>query len=182
MSQQQPKFVPTVVKSAFTNQTMLFTADEAVEYQKLTKIFIDHYRPVGFEEELLVQSIIDLEFRSQRITSLEMGLHAVARLALAEDVPAHLIPAHTYLKYQKEFKELSSQESRLRRYFEKDLKRLTTLPAARMQVELMRRRAEEARAKQQQQQQQQQQPQPQAQPAPAPSSPAIDPSFKKSAA
>jgi len=180
MSQEQPKFVPTAVKSAFTNQTMLFTPDEAVEYQKLTKTFIDHYRPVGFEEELLVQSIIDLEWRTLRITSLEMGLHAVARLALADDVPAHLIPAHTYLKYQKEFKDLSNQENRLRRYFDKDLKRLTTLQAARMQVEMIRRKNAEARAKQQQQQQ----PQPESKTASVNPLTMQDiyPPFKKSAA
>ncbi len=135
------------VKTAFTGQTMIFTSDEAAEYERLSKIRVDHYKPVSFDEELLVQSIIDVEWRIRRIASLEQGIYALGARELAESTPAYLLPAAVYLKYQHQFKDLSTQESRLHRYLDADLKKLEALQRARFESEMLRRKMEEARAK-----------------------------------
>jgi hypothetical protein len=85
---------------------------------------------------------------------------------LADTMPGYLLPAAAYLKYQKEIKDLSLQEHRLRRYLDVDMKKLQALQTARKEAEMLRRKMEEARAKQQQQQA----PQPQAAAASAPAS------------
>ena len=147
------KVVLKPVKTAFTGQIMLLTPDDAIEYEKLTKIFVEYHKPFNYEEELLVQSIIDNEWRVRQISATEQGLLAIGRVELADTMPGYLLPAAAYLKYQKEIKDLSLQEHRLRRYLDVDMKKLQALQTARLEAEMLRRKMEEARAKQQQQQQ-----------------------------
>jgi hypothetical protein len=155
------------VKTAFTGQIMLLTPEDAVEYEKLSNMFVEYHKPAEYEEELLVQSIIDLEWRCRQIAATEQGLLALGRIELADTTPGHLLPAAAYLKYKREIKDLSLQEHRLHRYREADLKKLQALQAFRKEAEMLRRKMEEARVKQQQQQQP---PQPQAAAASAPAS------------
>ena len=129
------------------------------------KIFVEYHKPADYEEELLVQSIIDLEWRCRQIAATEQGLLAIGRIELADTTPGHLLPAAAYLKYKREIKDLSLQEHRLHRYREADLKKLQALQSVRKEAEMLRRKMEEARAKQQQQP-----PQPQAVAASAPAS------------
>ncbi len=160
------KVVLKPVKTAFTGQIMLLTLDDAVEYEKLSKIFVEYHKPFNYEEELLVQSIIDNEWRVRQISATEQGLLAIGRVELADTMPGYLLPAAAYLKYQKEIKDLSLQEHRLRRYLDVDMKKLQALQTARKEAEMLRRKMEEAQAKQRQQQA----PQPQAAAASAPAS------------
>ena len=161
------KVVLKPVKTAFTGQIMLLTPDDAVQYEKMTKTFIEYLKPFNYEEELLVQSIIDNEWRCSQIATTEQGLLAIGRAELADTMPGYLLPAAAYLKYQKEIKDLSLQEHRLRRYLDADRKKLQALESARLEAEMLRRKMEEAQAKQQQQQHP---PQPQAAAASAPAS------------
>jgi hypothetical protein len=103
------------VKTALTGQTVLLPTDDAAKYEELGKLLIHQYKPVGNEEERLVQCLIDAEWRLMRIPSLEMGIYAVGRQALADSVPAHLLEAEVYLKYERHLKNLSLQENRIRR-------------------------------------------------------------------
>ena len=126
------KVVLKPVKTAFTGQIMLLTVDESVEYEKLSKIFVEYHKPFNYEEELLVQSIIDNEWRVRQISATEQGLLAIGRVELADTMPGYLLPAAAYLKYQKEIKDLSLQEHRLRRYLDVDMKKLQALQSARL--------------------------------------------------
>ena len=90
--------------------------------------------PVGAIESHLVQRIADTEWRLKRITILEMGIYEMGRIDFADffasyDEPTRdqLIRAKTYLFYQKEFAKLSLQESRLRKYLERDMNELKAL-------------------------------------------------------
>ena len=91
------------------------------------------------EEETLVQSIADTEWRLLRIPTLEAGIYALGRLEFAELVPeqedpkvnAALIDAKIFLVYQKQLNNLSIQEGRLRRQREKDRAELMQLKTLR---------------------------------------------------
>jgi hypothetical protein len=137
------------VKTALTGQTILLPNDDVAAYEHLGQIFIDQYKPASDEEERLVQSLIDARWRLRRIPVLEAGIYAIGREQLAGTVPAHLLEANVYLKFERQFKNLSLQENRIRRNQEKDLKRLEEIQTARREQEAIKRKLEEARAKQQ---------------------------------
>ncbi|MBV9759992.1 MAG: hypothetical protein JO340_05465, partial [Acidobacteriaceae bacterium] len=73
-----------------------------------------------------------------RIPALEFGIFALGRLEFANEFPAeqadsrkHLIDAKIFLAYQRQLNNLSIQESRLRRHFEKDAAALRQLQESR---------------------------------------------------
>jgi hypothetical protein len=135
------------VKTALTGQTVLLPTDDAAEYQKLEQIYINHYKPVGFEEEFLVQSMINADWRLRRIPVLEAGIFAIGRRELAGSVPAEILEAQIYLKYERQLKNLDLQLNRINRNREKDLARLNQLQSARKEREaIMKRFAAKAQA------------------------------------
>jgi hypothetical protein len=95
---------------------------------------MQQYEPVGDEEQTLVQSLADTEWRLLRIPSLEAGIYALGRLEFAElfaseeeSIRTHLINAKTLLVYQRQLNNLNLQENRLRRQLEKDIATLLEL-------------------------------------------------------
>ena len=129
------------VKTALTGMTVLLPTDNVADYQQLAQNFIALHQPVGFEEELLVQSLIDTEWRLLRIPSQEAGVYALGRVELADTVPAHLLESAIYLKYERNLKNLRMHENRLRRYRENDLKSLKELQSARREQEAAQQKA-----------------------------------------
>jgi hypothetical protein len=117
------------VKSALTGQTVLLPTDDVPAYQKLAQSLIDLHRPATYEEEILVQSLTDTEWRLRRIPGLESAIYALGRIESTDPVPEHLIDVQIYLKYERHLKNLSIQEARLRRMYEKDAARLRTIQA-----------------------------------------------------
>jgi hypothetical protein len=125
------------VKSALTAPTVLIPADEIPAYRTLVQSLIDRHHPASHEEQVLVQSLADLEWRLKRIPSLEAGIYATGRRELADlhseqqdpEIRATLIEAETFMKYQREFSELSLQETRLLRMRRKHLARLRHIQA-----------------------------------------------------
>ena len=151
------------VKTALTGQTILLPTDDVASYQNLGREFVARHQPVGFEEESLVQCLIETEWRLLRIPSQESSILAVGRHLLADTVPDHLLEAEVYLKYERSLKNLHVHENRLRRYRATDLKSLQTLQTARQEREMLLKKAQQAQAKQQPSQpqpQQAEQPQP----------------------
>src|SRR5436853_7797332 len=71
------------VKTGLTGRTVLLPSDDAAAYQKNVQRFFDEYQPFGDAEYSLTQSLADTEWRLLRIPSLEMGVYALGRLALA---------------------------------------------------------------------------------------------------
>ena len=139
------------VKTALTGQTILLPTDDVAAYEHLGQVLIAQHKPATYEEELLVQSIIHAEWRLRRIPVLEAGIYAVGREQLAGAVPAHLLEAEVYLKYERQLKNLSIQENRIRRNQEKDLKHLKEIQTARREQEAIQRKLAEVKAKQTQQ-------------------------------
>ncbi len=133
----QAKSSHDAVKSALTAPTVLIPADEIHAYRTLVQSLIDRHHPASHEEQVLVQSLADLEWRLKRIPSLEAGIYATGRRELADlhseqqdtEIRAALIEAETFMKYQREFSELSLQETRLLRMRRKHLARLRHIQA-----------------------------------------------------
>jgi len=146
------KISHNAVKTALTGQTVLLHTDDVAAYERLGKMIVGLYKPATEEEELIVQSLIDAEWRLQRIPSLEEGIYAVGRNQLIETVSnIHLLEVEVYLKYERQLKNLSLQENRIRRNREKDIARLKEIQRARLELELTKKRLAEMKAKQQEQ-------------------------------
>ncbi|MBV9300778.1 MAG: hypothetical protein JOY62_09565 [Acidobacteriaceae bacterium] len=129
------------VKSALTGRTVLLPSDDAAVYERHVARFASQFNPVGERETELVQSLADTQWRLNRIPSLEMGIYAVARLNFKNmfqeeqpEVREALIQAHTFITHQRQLNNLSIQESRLRRNYQKDLTELRQLQQARLKT------------------------------------------------
>jgi hypothetical protein len=114
-------------------QPVLPTEDGEL-YRQHVQALTTALEPVGVIESELVQRIADTEWRLKRIANLEMDIYELGRLDFGDffagqDEPTRvrLIRSKTYLFYQKQFASLSLQESRLRRYLEKDMNELKAL-------------------------------------------------------
>jgi hypothetical protein len=134
--QGKTKSTLNVVKTGLTGRTVLLPADDAEQYQQHRNAFINRYRPKTKEESELVQSLADTDWRLKRIPSLEAGIYALGRLEFAnkfddqpESLRLALIQAHTFLTYQKQLNNLSVQEARLRRQYQKDAAELAKFQA-----------------------------------------------------
>lgn len=130
-----------VMPTASGHNLLLSAEDYPVYHLHITR-FITELRPADQWEAELVQRIADNEWRIDRITRLEMGLFARGALEFAnlyaeEDssIRTLLIQAHTHTAYVSQFNNLSNQESRLRRYVEKDLAELRQRQADRLERE-----------------------------------------------
>jgi hypothetical protein len=118
-------------KSSNTGPIVLIPADEIGAYRTLVQSLIDRHCPASREEQVLVQSLADIEWRLGRIPSLEADIYATGREKLADlhseqdpTIRAALIEAEIFMKYQREFCDLSLQETRLLRLRRKALAKL----------------------------------------------------------
>lgn len=122
------------VKTGLTGRTVLLPGDDAALYEAHVAHFIKRFQPVGEDEQNLVQSLADTEWRLLRIPSLEAGIYALGRLEFAELFPNEdlairnqLIETKVFLVYQRQLNNLSIQENRLARRREKDTAALRDL-------------------------------------------------------
>ena len=130
------------IKTALTGQTVLLPTDDAIKYEQFVAKFLNRFKPIGVEEETLVQSITDSLWRMLRIPSLEAAIWAKGLLEFADaydhrpeaERPA-LIRAEILLKYEKQFKNLHVQEQRLASRRGKELIELSRLQEARIAAE-----------------------------------------------
>ena len=130
------------LKTGLTGRTVLLASEDAALYELHLQQFRDELRPSGERETELVQAIADSLWRLRRIPSLELGIYALGRRQFAEQFQnvdpaeaAALIEVQTFLTYQKQLSNLSIQESRLRRQYEKDWAELKDLQERRLQAE-----------------------------------------------
>src|SRR5438874_10633244 len=72
------------VKTGLTGRTVLLPGDDAALYEAHVSEFMKRLAPVGENEQNLVQSLADTEWRLLRIPALEMGIYAVGRIEFAE--------------------------------------------------------------------------------------------------
>ena len=116
------------LKTALTGRTVLLPSDDVAAYEQFAERFAREFQPVGIRESELVQSIADANWRLRRIPTLEFALYARGRTQFAEkfaaepaDAQPGMIELETYLVYEKQFRNLQLQETRLRRQRDKDL-------------------------------------------------------------
>lgn len=133
------------VKTGLTGRTVVLPADDAAEYQRHIMAYEKEFQPVGQRECDLVQSIADTQWRLLRIPSLESGIYALGHLEFANSLDDQdatlrpgLIKVKTFLKYERQLRNLQLQESRLHRRREKEIAELRAL-----QLERQRKEAEE---------------------------------------
>jgi hypothetical protein len=122
------------LKTGLTGRTVLLPTDDAAEYNRRLESAMNFHSPLTEEAQTLVHSIVDIDWRLNRIVTLETGIYLKGTLEFADahkdQDPAHreaLIQAETYLKYEKPLRNLNIQEARLQRQRTKavaELKRL----------------------------------------------------------
>ena len=123
------------VKTALIGRTILLPGDDVECYTSLAARFTKEFEPVGDEETLLVQSIVDTFWRLLRIPSLESAIYALGHIACKDLFPEEadpavrhqLIQAKVFLDYDRQIERLITQEARLHRQQEKNYNRLREL-------------------------------------------------------
>ena len=116
------------LKTGLTGRTVLLPSDDVTVYQAHVDRVFKQFSPEGDEEKRLTHSLADTLWRLERIPSLEAGIYAVGRRELAaefadeedETVRKAMIEAQVFLTYRRDLNNLSIQEARLRRQYEKD--------------------------------------------------------------
>ncbi len=128
--------------TALTGRTVLLPSHDAPAYERHLQAYQDDFRPIGARECDLVQSIADSAWRLKRIPCLETALFAQGHIEFAEAFNDHdpalrasMIELQTYLKYEKQIRNLQLQESRLARRREKEMAELRQLQQERRAAE-----------------------------------------------
>ena len=75
------------VKTGLTGCTVLLPGDDAALYEAHVARFVARFQPTADDEQNLVQSLANTEWRLARIPSLEAGIYALGRLEFAELFP-----------------------------------------------------------------------------------------------
>jgi hypothetical protein len=135
------------VKSGLTGVTVLLPSDDVAAYEAHIARITAKYSPVGADEQALVQSIADADWRLRRIPILEHGIYALGHAEFAplfadqpEPLRAGQIQTKTYMTYEKQLRNLQLQQSRIRRHRQEDVNELTDLQALRRAEREARRR------------------------------------------
>ena len=122
------------VKTALTGRTVLLPSDDAAEYERHIRAYEKEFQPVGQSEADLVQSIADTTWRLRRIPALEAAIFARGHVEFAEAFTEHdaslrsgMIELETFLKYERQLRNLQLQEARLARRRQKETAELRKL-------------------------------------------------------
>ena len=127
------------LKTGLTSQIVVMPHEDAAAYQAYLERRFKKFAPAGDDEQLLVQAIVDNEFRLARIPALEAAIYAIGLREFAGEfadeqnleIRASLIRAKTALHYRRDFSNQALQERRLRNHIEKDTAKLEELQKAR---------------------------------------------------
>jgi hypothetical protein len=141
------------VRTGLTGRAVLLPSDDVAAYQAHIDRIFKLWTPEMDEEKRLTQSLADTLWRLERIPVLEAGIFAIGRRQLAahfadeedETVRKAMIEAQIFLSYRRDLNNLSIQESRLRRLYEKDEAELKRLIAERNEAEKARQAEEKRR-------------------------------------
>ncbi|HMJ62801.1 MAG TPA: hypothetical protein VK493_13605 [Bryobacteraceae bacterium] len=152
-SEGKAKVSHNALKTGLTGRTILLSTDDVAAYQAQVDRIFRQFAPESDEEKRLTQSLADTLWRLERIPSLEAGIYAIGRRELAaqfadaedEAVRRAMIEAQIFLSYRRDLNNLSVQEARLRRQYEKDEVELKRLLAEREKAAQDRRMDEDRR-------------------------------------
>ena len=130
------------LKTALTGRTVLLPGDDADRYEQHLAAYDKAYAPVGERECELVQSLADTTWRIDRIPGLEEALYVKGCNQFAAEVTdldprarLTMMRMHTYLAYERQFRNLNLQEMRLHRLREKLIAEIKQLQKERDQKE-----------------------------------------------
>ena len=130
------------IKTALTGRTVLLPGDDAERYEQHLMAYDKAYAPVGERECELVQSLADTTWRIDRIPGLEEALYVKGCNQFAAEVDdldprarLTMLRMHTYLAYERQFRNLNIQEMRLHRLREKLIQEIKQLQKERDQKE-----------------------------------------------
>jgi hypothetical protein len=122
------------LKTGLTGRTVWIEEEDAPRYRKLAADFNQDLQPVGPQETALVQSVTDLHWRLESIPGLLMSLKSKGRrelLGTAEfkgtEITTNILDLEVTLRYEKQFRNLNLQESRLSRRREREMAELHKL-------------------------------------------------------
>jgi hypothetical protein len=115
------------LKTGLTGRTILLPTDDVAAYRQIVAIVNDQWRPETDPEKLVVQSIVDTQWRLLRIPTLESAIWALGRSQCAAECAAEpdvelralMIDGLVLSNRQKDFSNLILQEGRLQRHLEK---------------------------------------------------------------
>jgi hypothetical protein len=127
-SEGKAKVSHNALKTGLTGRTVLLPTEDVAAYQAHVERIFKQFNPESDEEKRLTQSLADTLWRLDRIPSLEAGIYAIGRRELAaqfadeedEAVRKAMVEAQIFLSYRRDLNNLSVQEARLRRQYEKD--------------------------------------------------------------
>ncbi|MDQ2774341.1 MAG: hypothetical protein M3Y57_05345 [Acidobacteriota bacterium] len=130
------------LKTALTGRTVLLPEDDAERYEQHLIAYDKAYGPIGECECELVQSLADATWRIDRIPGLEEAIYVKGCNQFADQVTdldrrarLTMLRMHTYLAYERQFRNLQIQEMRLHRLREKLIKEVKELQREREQKE-----------------------------------------------
>ncbi|HEX4808550.1 MAG TPA: hypothetical protein VH325_06455 [Bryobacteraceae bacterium] len=130
------------LKTALTGRTVLLPHDDADRYERHLNSYRKAYSPVGERECELVQSLADTTWRIDRIPGIEEALYIKGFAEFASKVAeldprsrASMLRMETYLAYERQFRNLHTQEMRLHRLREKLIAEIKQLQTEREQKE-----------------------------------------------
>ena len=125
------------LKHALNGRTVLLSTDDHEIYSRLQTQYFQNLKPEGFFETELAQSIVDAQWRLNRIKSLEESLLAMGQIeplqtiTLEDDVDEALEQGQSYRNHSRAFANLSIYEGRIHRAKDKALNELKTLQQTR---------------------------------------------------
>ena len=131
------------LKTGLTGRTVVLPFEDASAYEKLMLDYQKQFEPVGPIETGLVQSLVDVVWRLERIPGLQYALLKIGfeklqmqNADIAKHVDLSIIEFHIRRQNEKDFKNLELQENRLVSRRNKEMKELAALQAARKAKEL----------------------------------------------
>ena len=130
------------LKSGLTGATVVLPGEDLARYEQHLLAYQNEFQPATERECVLVQSIADSDWRMLRIPVMEMTIFAHGRAESVDEADQHpeaaranLIDFQTFLRYEKQIRNLQLQEARLHRRREKDLQELRRAQEERRQRE-----------------------------------------------
>jgi len=130
------------VQCGLTGNFVLVTAQDAPRYHAHVQSYETQFEPVGPEESALVQSILDIRWRLNRIPGLEQAILVAEGAKIIEENPTYARPEaasaierEVRLRNEKEFRNLALQEHRLARRREREVAELRRLQLTRKEKE-----------------------------------------------
>ena len=123
------------IKTGLCSHVVVLPYEDAAAYQQYLDRRFKKFLAVGDDETILVQAIVDNEWRLARIASLEAGVYTLGTRVFKDEfadeddpiVRAALIKVKTMQEYRRDLTNLALQERRLRNHIEKDTAKLEEL-------------------------------------------------------